>query len=72
MGNIFNKAQGVKAMGPLWLSRAEGEGERIKVALAQGGQHQGIFKGLDTDGALLLEYVDGKMKTFHSGEVFWG
>ncbi|SPF36346.1 Biotin-(acetyl-CoA-carboxylase) ligase [Candidatus Desulfosporosinus infrequens] len=50
-----------------WTERAVGLGGEVKII--QGEQiFQGVFKGISTDGALLLETEDGE-KSFSAGEV---
>jgi len=52
-----------------WLENAVGLNERITVRLPT-ARLEGIFNGLDEDGALLLGVADGTEKVIHSGEVY--
>jgi BirA family biotin operon repressor/biotin-[acetyl-CoA-carboxylase] ligase len=52
-----------------WLDRAFGLGEKIRVRLPR-EETEGIFSGLDLDGALLLE-SNGKTRRIAAAEVFF-
>lgn len=52
-----------------WLARAAGVGGRIVARLGQESP-EGVFAGLDEDGALLLGLDDGSVRAIHAGEVF--
>jgi BirA family biotin operon repressor/biotin-[acetyl-CoA-carboxylase] ligase len=51
-----------------WLVRAEGLGQPIRVRLP-GEIREGVFAGLGTDGALLLDTGTGRQR-IAAGEVF--
>ncbi|HEY1505540.1 MAG TPA: biotin--[acetyl-CoA-carboxylase] ligase [Stellaceae bacterium] len=51
-----------------WLARAQGLNQPIRVRLAV-GTREGVFAGLDTDGALLLDTGAGRQR-IAAGEVF--
>jgi len=51
-----------------WLGRAEGLNQPIRVRLP-GETREGVFAGLDTDGALLLDTGTGRQR-IAAGEVF--
>ena len=51
-----------------WLARARGLGQPIRVRLP-GETREGVFGGLDTDGALLLDTDTGRQR-IAAGEVF--
>jgi BirA family biotin operon repressor/biotin-[acetyl-CoA-carboxylase] ligase len=51
-----------------WLARAQGLGQPIRVRLP-GETRAGVFAGLDTDGALLLDTGEGRQRVA-AGEVF--
>jgi BirA family biotin operon repressor/biotin-[acetyl-CoA-carboxylase] ligase len=51
-----------------WLARARGIGQPIRVRLP-GEMREGVFGGLDTDGALLLDTATGRQR-IAAGEVF--
>lgn len=52
-----------------WLERAHGLGEAIRVRLAE-RTFDGIFEGLDDDGALILAQPTGARRRVTAGEVF--
>ncbi len=53
-----------------WLKQAHGLEEPMQIRLPE-GTSQGIFKGVDENGALLAE-IDGEQKTVNAGEVHFG
>lgn len=53
-----------------WLARAHGLGQSIGVRLMGQPAREGRFAGLDNDGALLLDGVNG-LETYHAGEVYF-
>ena len=53
-----------------WLAKAQGLGEPLQARLPA-ETIDGIFRGLDDLGGLLLELADGTVRTIHSGEVFF-
>lgn len=48
-----------------WLARAHPIGSALKA-----GETEGLFEGLDQDGALLLRRADGRIETIRAGDVF--
>jgi len=52
----------------LWLSRAVGLGEPIRID-AGGGSLEGVFDGIDTDGALIVRRNDGGCVRVAAGDV---
>ena len=54
----------------LWLEEAKGVGAGLTVRLPN-ATLEGIFNGLDENGALLLGLDKGEQKVIHSGEVFY-
>lgn len=52
-----------------WLQHATGIGHRIEVRLGQESL-TGVFTGLDSGGALLLQLDSGAIRTVHAGEVY--
>lgn len=53
-----------------WLKRAKGVGRPILVRLAD-EELEGIFQGLDSDGALILQQPSGLTRLVTAGEVFF-
>lgn len=62
------RESGFGALRRQWLDRAFGLGEKIRVRLPR-EETEGIFSGLDPDGALLLE-SNGKTRRIAAAEVF--
>lgn len=52
-----------------WLARADGLGRAIRVRLSD-HTYEGVFEGLDADGALVLAEADGNRRRVTAGEVF--
>lgn len=53
-----------------WLDRAAGMGKSAAVRL-QRETLEGVFRGLDSDGALLLEGVGGEVQRIAAGDLFF-
>jgi BirA family biotin operon repressor/biotin-[acetyl-CoA-carboxylase] ligase len=53
-----------------WLARAAGLGTRIRARLSN-GETQGVFEGIDANGALLLREAQDRLRTIAAGEVFF-
>jgi BirA family biotin operon repressor/biotin-[acetyl-CoA-carboxylase] ligase len=61
--------QGFAPIRNRWLAQAAGLGDRIIVRLGD-DPLEGVFEGLDPDGALSLRLDDGRRRAIHAGEVF--
>jgi len=61
---------GFPAIEPAWRRRAVGIGQPIEVRL-QGGSLRGIFRDLDTDGALRLALPEGGERRISAGDVYF-
>ena len=64
----WDEGAGFAVLREAWLARARGIGQPIRVRLP-GDTLDGLFAGLDSDGALLLDRPDGRRR-IASGEVF--
>lgn len=53
-----------------WLKRAHGLSQPVEASIA-GRSINGIFSGLDENGALIVEQADGERARISSGEVFF-
>lgn len=53
-----------------WLSRAHPPGTALTARLADGTSVDGLFGGLDAEGALILRLADGATRVIHAGDVF--
>lgn len=67
---VFIEQHGFAPIRKKWLDNAYGIGTIIKVRLPN-ETFQGIFTGLDEEGALLVN-VDGHPRKVYSGDVFFG
>jgi BirA family transcriptional regulator, biotin operon repressor / biotin---[acetyl-CoA-carboxylase] ligase len=63
------RTHGFAPLHSAWLDRAAGLGEAIEVRLGTYSL-KGRFKGLDKDGALLLEQDDASVRPIYAGDVF--
>ncbi len=64
------RAGGFPPVRAAWLARANGLGSEAAVTLTD-RQQRGIFRGLDTDGAMLLDTRDG-VRRITAGDVEFG
>jgi len=60
--------KGFAAIRPEWMARHAFQDARVTLSTDFGPSSEGICRGVDTDGALLLE-VDGRVERILSGEV---
>lgn len=59
------RGEGVGSVRPAWLAAAHPVGTALSTS-----EGEGLFDGLDEDGALRLRLADGTMRTIHAGDVF--
>ncbi len=64
------KEEGLAAVRGAWLERAARVGEEISVRLPR-DRLVGRFRGLDENGALVLDLADGTSRTITAGDVFF-
>lgn len=64
------RGQGVAPVRARWLERAHPIGTALTARLPDGGAVDGLFGGLDGDGALILRLADGATRVLHAGDVF--
>lgn len=62
-------AEGFEPIRARWLAEAAGKGGRIVARLGDSSL-EGVFEGLEPDGALALRLDDGTLRPVHAGEVF--
>jgi BirA family biotin operon repressor/biotin-[acetyl-CoA-carboxylase] ligase len=67
---VYLEAAGAPSLAP-WRARAALLGEAVAVAVA-GERREGIMRGVDDDGALLLEATDGSVARIVAGELVRG
>ena len=62
-----------EGLGPVrarWLERAHTVGTALTARLPDGSALDGLFDGLDADGALILRLGGGERRVIHAGDVF--
>jgi BirA family biotin operon repressor/biotin-[acetyl-CoA-carboxylase] ligase len=61
---------GIAPVRDRWIARAHPIGTALTARLADGSSVDGLFGGLDGDGALILRLADGTSRVIHAGDVF--
>jgi BirA family biotin operon repressor/biotin-[acetyl-CoA-carboxylase] ligase len=64
------RGQGLAPVRARWLERAHPIGTALTARLPDGSATDGLFNGLDGDGALILRLADGTARVIHAGDVF--
>lgn len=64
------RGEGIAPIRERWLARAHPVGTALTARLADGSAREGLFDGLDRDGALILRLADGTRHVIHAGDVF--
>jgi BirA family biotin operon repressor/biotin-[acetyl-CoA-carboxylase] ligase len=64
------RGQGLTAIRDAWLTAAHPIGTALSVRLPDGRTLDGLFDGLDTDGALILRLASGERHVIHAADVF--
>ena len=64
------RGQGIAPVRARWLDRAHPVGTALTARLADGQAVDGLFAGLDEDGALRLRLADGTSRVIHAADVF--
>jgi BirA family biotin operon repressor/biotin-[acetyl-CoA-carboxylase] ligase len=64
------RGQGLAPVRTRWLERAHPVGTALTARLPDGRWIDGLFGGLDQDGALILRLADGGTRVIHAGDVF--
>jgi BirA family biotin operon repressor/biotin-[acetyl-CoA-carboxylase] ligase len=62
-----------EGLGPVrarWLARAHPVGTALTARQGDGSAIEGLFDGLDEQGALILRLADGSARVIHAGDVF--
>lgn len=62
--------EGLAPVRDAWLARAHPRGTALSARLSDGTSIDGLFDGLDRDGALILRLADGSARVIHAGDVF--
>ena len=61
---------GIAPVRERWLARAHPVDTALTARLADGSSVDGLFGGLDSQGALILRLADGTSRVIHAGDVF--
>lgn len=64
------RTEGIAPVRERWVARAHPVGSALNARLPDGSSLDGLFDGLDHDGALLLRLADGTRRVIHAGDVF--
>jgi BirA family biotin operon repressor/biotin-[acetyl-CoA-carboxylase] ligase len=64
------RGPGIAPIRTRWLERAHPIGTALTARLPDGSATDGLFNGLDSDGALILRLADGTARVIHAGDVF--
>lgn len=64
------RGEGLGSVRERWLARAHPPGTALTARLADGSAIDGLFEGLDTQGALILRLADGARHVIHAADVF--
>ncbi len=64
------RGEGFAAVRTRWLDLAHPRGTALAVHLPDGAAVQGLFDGLDPDGALILRLAAGEPRVIHAADVF--
>ncbi len=64
------RAEGIAPVRARWQERAHPRGAALVARLSDGEAVEGLFDGLDADGALRLRLADGARRVIHAADVF--
>ncbi len=64
------RGEGLAPVVAAWIAAAHPPGTALQVNLPDGGTLQGLYGGLDADGAMKLRLADGGVRVIHAGDVF--
>ncbi len=64
------RGEGLAPIRQRWLDRAHPIGTGLTARLPDGTAQDGLFDGLDADGALILRLADGERRVIHAADVF--
>lgn len=62
--------EGIAPVRDRWLAHAHPKGTALTARLSDGSSTDGLFDGLDAQGALLLRLADGSTRVIHAADVF--
>jgi BirA family biotin operon repressor/biotin-[acetyl-CoA-carboxylase] ligase len=64
------RGEGIDVVRRRWVDRAHPAGTPLTARLPDGSAIDGLFDGLDPEGALILRLADGTRRVIHAGDVF--
>jgi BirA family transcriptional regulator, biotin operon repressor / biotin---[acetyl-CoA-carboxylase] ligase len=64
------RGEGLASVRAAWLAAAHPPGTALTARLPDGGALDGLFAGLDADGALRLRLASGEQRVIHAADVF--
>ncbi|CAN5313964.1 biotin--[acetyl-CoA-carboxylase] ligase [soil metagenome] len=64
------RTYGLAPVRALWLAAAHPVGTPLHLSLPDGTALDGLFDGMDANGALILRLADGGTRVIHAGDVF--
>jgi BirA family biotin operon repressor/biotin-[acetyl-CoA-carboxylase] ligase len=64
------RVEGLAAIRTRWLERAHASGTALTARLPDGSAIDGLFQGLNGEGALILRLADGSSRVIHAADVF--
>jgi BirA family biotin operon repressor/biotin-[acetyl-CoA-carboxylase] ligase len=64
------RSEGIGPVRARWLEKAHPPGTALSTVTASGAWVEGLFEGLEEDGALRLRLADGSSRVVHAGDVF--
>ena len=64
------RGEGIAAIRAAWLAAAHPIGTALTVRPPDGSAYDGLFDGLDPDGALILRLAGGQRHVIHAADVF--
>lgn len=66
------RGTGLATVRARWLERAHPVGTALAARLPDGVLAEGLFAGLDPDGALILRLADGRTRAIHAADIMLG
>lgn len=64
------RSEGLAVLRAAWVERAHPAGTALSVNAPDGSVTEGLFDGLEADGALRLRLADGSVRAIHAGDIF--
>jgi BirA family biotin operon repressor/biotin-[acetyl-CoA-carboxylase] ligase len=66
---VWNEGAGFESIRTAWMERSLALGSSLEIRL-EVGRLQGTYRGIDTDGALILTLADGSERRINTGDIF--